>query len=402
MSITASRGVALYVGALLGPGLLVLPGLAAAQAGPASIIAWIGLLLLSGLIAIVFATLGVTRPSAGGVAEYARLGLGDRAARAVRWLFLAGITTGAPLACYMGAGYLGGTRITTAIASAVLLLVVLAVTRHGVRTSTTMQLVLVGLLLAVILLAVAGAAPHSRAANWTPFTPHGWSSIGPAATVLMFSFVGWEAIASLTGRFTNPRRDLPRVIAVAFAITTTIYLALAYVTVAALGDTAGTATPIAALLELGIGAAGPAVAAVSAVILTLGTVNAYLTGGMQMVARPNRFTIAILVTEAALLTLLGTGTISTTVAVTVPTACFLLVYLLCMLSAIRSLPGLTRPVAAVVAVAVTVVLSFGGYAVVPALLVTVAAFALPLRPMSALSNEVPVAESVDAATRLTP
>jgi amino acid efflux transporter len=254
------------------------------------------------------------------------------------------------------------------------------VTRHGVRTSTTMQLVLVGVLLAVILLAAGGAAPHSRTANWTPFAPHGWRSIGPAATVLMFSFVGWEAIASLTGRFANPRRDLPRVIGVAFAITTTIYLALAYVTVAALGDTAGTATPIAALLELGIGAAGPAVAAVSAVILTLGTTNAYLTGGMHMVARPNRFTAAILLTEAALLALLGTGTISTTVAVTVPTACFLLVYLLCMISAIRALPGWTRPTAAVVAVAVVVVLAFGGLAAVPAVLVAVAGFALRLPP----------------------
>jgi len=38
------RGDALYIGALLGPGLLLLPGLAAAQAGPASLLAWVALL----------------------------------------------------------------------------------------------------------------------------------------------------------------------------------------------------------------------------------------------------------------------------------------------------------------------------------------------------------------------
>src|SRR6266487_4997000 len=57
-SLTTARGAALYTGALLGPGLLLLPGLAAAQAGPASILAWLALLGLSGLFAAVFSALG--------------------------------------------------------------------------------------------------------------------------------------------------------------------------------------------------------------------------------------------------------------------------------------------------------------------------------------------------------
>ena len=39
-----------------------------------------------------------------------------------------------------------------------------------------------------------------RPANWTPFAPHGWLSVGRAAATLMLSFVGWEAVAPLTGR----------------------------------------------------------------------------------------------------------------------------------------------------------------------------------------------------------
>ena len=77
--LTTARGAALYIGALLGPGLLLLPGLAAAEAGPASVLAWAGLLVLSGLFAVVFAALGRGFPSAGGVIGYVRAGLGARA-----------------------------------------------------------------------------------------------------------------------------------------------------------------------------------------------------------------------------------------------------------------------------------------------------------------------------------
>ncbi|MDQ6851932.1 MAG: amino acid transporter, partial [Actinomycetota bacterium] len=73
------RATALYIGALLGPGLLLLPGLAASLAGPASVLAWLGLLAVSGLLAWVFSSLGARFPGRGGAAGYAAAGLGDRA-----------------------------------------------------------------------------------------------------------------------------------------------------------------------------------------------------------------------------------------------------------------------------------------------------------------------------------
>ena len=88
--LTTARGAALYIGALLGPGLLLLPGLAAAEAGPASVLAWAGLLVLSGLFAVVFGSLGRGFPSAGGVIGYVRAGLGTRASAVAGWSFLAG------------------------------------------------------------------------------------------------------------------------------------------------------------------------------------------------------------------------------------------------------------------------------------------------------------------------
>jgi len=403
MAISTTRGIALYVGALLGPGLLVLPGLAAAAAGPASILAWIGLLILSGLVAVVFARFGVSHPSGAGVAGYARLGLGAWAGRAVGWCFLAGIIAGAPIVCYLGAGYLasllGAGRGLTAVAGGAMLAVVVAVTLRGVRTSTTVQLVLIGVLVLVIAVAVVGAAPSSRAANWVPFAPHGWSAIGSAATVLMLSFVGWEAIAPLTDRFADPGRQLPRVIGAAFAITIVVYLALAAVTVAALGPAAGTSVPMAELLSRAIGGSGDAVAAAAAVLLTVATVNAYLTGGASLArtltARPGPdfprwFLAAIVVSGVAGSALLGTGALSVTAGLSVPSACFLVVYLGCVASAYRVLPGAVRVAAVVAAVAIVVVLGYAGWAtLLPALVV--AASAVPSRrpPASATNSPTP-------------
>ena len=70
------------------------------------------------------------------------------------------------------------------------------------------------------------ATPSCRtfAGNWAPFAPHGWLSVGSAAATLMFSFVGWEAVAPLTTRFADPCRQLPRVVAIALAVTTVLYL----------------------------------------------------------------------------------------------------------------------------------------------------------------------------------
>jgi amino acid efflux transporter len=64
--LSVPRGAALYIGALLGPGLLLLPGLAAAQAGPASVLAWAALITVSAMLAAVFTALGRQVPRAGG------------------------------------------------------------------------------------------------------------------------------------------------------------------------------------------------------------------------------------------------------------------------------------------------------------------------------------------------
>jgi amino acid efflux transporter len=398
--LSVPRGASLYVGALLGPGLLLLPGLAAAQAGPASIVAWLALIGLSALLAVVFTALGRAVPAGGGVAGYAAAGLGRRAGSAAGWCFLAGVVCGAPIVCLIGASYVtdlagGGPLLRAAVAGA-LLLAVLGLAAAGVRASSAAQLGLVGLLIVVVVVAVIGSAPAARAANWAPFAPHGALAVGRAAATLMLSFAGWEAVAPLTARFARPDRELPRVTGIAFAVTTALYLGLAVATIACPGRGGGTDVPLARLLELAIGPAGRAAAAVAALVLTLGATNAYLTGATEMVIRlaagraarqpaqpgpagqPRRGLLAVIGAAGLLLIgLYAAHLVSTAALVALPTTMFLCVYLACMASASRVLAGPARVAAVPAFAAVAAMLAFCGWALIAAAAVALTAAIAP-------------------------
>jgi len=77
-TIGLGSAVALYSGAVLGTGVLVLPAVAAETAGPASVIAWAGLSLLSLPLALTFAALGRRQPVAGGFTAYIVRAFGRR------------------------------------------------------------------------------------------------------------------------------------------------------------------------------------------------------------------------------------------------------------------------------------------------------------------------------------
>ncbi|MET9232113.1 APC family permease [Lentzea sp. NPDC003310] len=382
--LTVSRGSAMYVGALLGPGLLMLPGLTAAVAGPASVLTWAGLLVLSALLGWVFAALGIRLPSATGVRGYVELGLGRRAAAATSWTFLAGIVAGTPIVCLIGGGYVaelsGGGRLAACLIAVVAVPAVLVITSRGLRTSSAVQFGLVVLLLVVVAISVAGGVFAADARHWTPFAPHGWTAVGTAAAPLMLSFVGWEAAAPLTARLADPRRQLPRIVATTLVVTSLLYLALAAVTIAALGPDAGSSTPVAKLLVLAVGPAGVVLAAVSAVVLTLGTINAYVSGAgtlaRSLVAAddeadtpPRWLNVAVLVSAGVLISLYGIGLLELESLVAVPSAMFLVVYLGCTAAAWRLLPGGVRVAAAAAFVIVLVILAFTAAAALPAVAV---------------------------------
>src|SRR5919198_4258736 len=233
--LSVPRGAALYIGALIGPGLLLVPALAAEAAGPASVLAWALLLVLSAPLAITFAALGVRHPVAGGVSAYVRAAFGETAAAVTGVWFLTAVVFGGPAVALIGGYYVAdltdsGTAVAVAVALAMYGCVLIA-NIVGLRVSSGFQLALSAVLVGVVAVAVAVALPTHATDNWTPFAPHGWWAVGTAANILIWLFIGWEAMAQLAGDFRDPGRELPRAMALAFGVITALYAGLAVATI---------------------------------------------------------------------------------------------------------------------------------------------------------------------------
>jgi amino acid efflux transporter len=286
-SLGVLRGGALYVGALIGPGLLLVPALAARAAGAASIVAWAALLVLSAPLAITFGALGVRHPVAGGVSAYVREGLGAAAAAVTGVWFLTAVLLGAPAVSLIGGYYVadltGSGTVVAALVGLGMFGTVLSANVFGLRVSSGFQLVLSSVLIVVMAVAITVALPAHAGDNWTPFAPHGWWAVGTAANILVWLFVGWEAVAQLAGDFRRPATDLPRAMGLAFGVVTVLYVGLALATI---GVTVGTDSrvPLADLVSVGFGRAGRDATAVLAVALTMGTMNVYLAGAAKLSA----------------------------------------------------------------------------------------------------------------------
>lgn len=290
--LTVAQGAAMSVGAVLGTGVIAVPALAAEVAGPASLLAWLCLVLVSAPLAATFAALGARHPDAGGVSTYARLAFGERAATVVGWCFFFAVPPGATASALFAGSYVadavGGGRVAQVGAAVVLLALVASTNRAGLRASGRVQCLLAGTLLLLVFGAVAVSAPMADPANLEPFAPNGWTAIGPAAALLVWSFAGWEAITHLAQEFGKPQRDLPRAVGCAVVVVAVLYLSVAFATVAVLGPDADREAPLGELLARALGGDLKVFAAVAAVLLTAGSMNAYFAGGAKLGAALSR------------------------------------------------------------------------------------------------------------------
>jgi len=275
------QGTALYIASVLGTGLLVLPGLAAEVAGPASIVAVLAVLGLSVPLAGTFAVLASRYPDPGGVASYVRRALGDTAARMTGYWFMFGVCAGAPVVAVLGAEYVtavaGIDHAMVPVIAAAIFVPPFAVNAFGVRVAGGIQFVLTALLLAVVVTVVALAAPAVEAPNFTPFLSHGWAGVGTAISLFVWAFAGWEVGTHISGEFRDPRRAIPLATAIALVVTGACYLVLQIVTVGALGGAAGEGqVPLLELARLGSPDLGAPAVGIVAAIVALGVMNAYL------------------------------------------------------------------------------------------------------------------------------
>jgi len=302
---------------------------------------------------------------------------------------------GAPAVALAGGFYvaelLGTGRDGAVVAAAGMMAVVAAANAVGLHVTARFQLALAGLLAALLLVAVVTALPESRSENWTPFAPHGWGAVGTAASLLMLSFIGWEAVSHLAGELRDPVRQLPRAIFFALGVVVVLYLGLAIATVGVLGTEAPSNVPLADLMGAGLGEAGRTGTAALAAALTMGTMNAYVAAAVKLsgalaeegsapasFARPGRALVLFAVVAGLLLAALAADVLSLEGLIKATSAAFVAVYVTSTAAGIRLLAGVGRRLAAVSFAAVVIVFAFfGPYLLVPAV---VAALVLARRP----------------------
>lgn len=367
-TLTMPQGAALTIGAVLGTGVISLPGLAAKIAGPASLLSWLLLVVASVPLAATFGALGARFPDAGGVASYVRRAFGARAGAMVGWCFFLAVPVGAPAASMMAGHYVaaafGGGRATVVGTAAALVAGVAGMNAFGVRLSGRVQLGLAAVLAGMIVVTVVIAAPHASPAAVGPVAPHGWPAALTAAGALVWAFAGWEAVAPLAAEYRNPPRDIPAATAIAVAVVGVLYLALAATTIFVLGPRAAdTVAPLSDLMALAVGDAARPATALVALLLTIGAMNAYFSGaaklgsalgrdgalpswlahGSQAGEVPRRS--LLVVTLLAILTVLAAGVLDLDfdVWMVLATGSFAVVYVLGTAAAVKLFPpGWTR------------------------------------------------------------
>ena len=281
--ITVRHAVAIYVSSVLGAGILVIPGLAARAAGPASLLAWAFLALASYPFAFTFSSLSARKPQSGGIYSFAKEAFGGGASTMTAWLFVAWVVLGAPAITLAAGTYLAyafpisGPGVF-AVAAGILALAY-GINLRGIRLSGRVQVAVVVVMVAVIALAVAASVPEVRAGNFVPFLPDGAASVGVASALVVWSFLGYENVSNIAEEFKDPRRDFGRSVTISVALIGVLYVAVAATVVGSGAYTAGGGvTPFAEMMSNVFGSYGGVAVSVLAVLIIFSTVNAYTAG----------------------------------------------------------------------------------------------------------------------------
>jgi amino acid efflux transporter len=287
-TITLRHAVALYVSSVLGSGVLVLPGLAARLAGPASLLAWAVLSVASYPFAYTFASLSARAPVSGGVYVFAKEAFGPHAAAATGWLFGLWYIAGAPAVTLIAASYLAYAfplgRLEIHLIAFGVILVPYLINLRGIVVSNRVQLGIVAAIVGLLVLAVAFSLRFVKAENFTPFLPHGLLPVGTAAALIFWSYLGYENVSNVAEEFKDPKRDFHRSVLLSVISIGFLYLSVAVVTVGTRAYAeGGSVAPFAAMFSNVLGVYGAVGTAILAVVIIFGTVNAY-TAGMSRVA----------------------------------------------------------------------------------------------------------------------
>lgn len=286
-TITLRHAIALYVSSVLGSGVLVLPGLAAQIAGPASLIAWIILSLASYPFAFTFGSLSARNPESGGIYSFAKESFGPHLSSVSAWLIALWYITGAPAATLIASSYISYAfplnREGLYIFSFTVIFLGFIINYRGIKFSSNIQIAVVLLIVLLLTCAILLSAGKVHAGNFHPVFPHGIRPVGTVAALIFWSYLGYENVSNVAEEFRNPERDFHRSILGSVILIGFLYIAMAFVTVGTLAyKTGSSVAPFAAIFSNVFGSYGAIATSLIAVFIIFGTVNVY-TAGMSRV-----------------------------------------------------------------------------------------------------------------------
>lgn len=282
--------ISLGINGVIGTGIFLLPGIAAGIMGPASILTLLFAALLSFLIALCFAEVGSQFRGTGGAYLYALRTFGDGPGFFVGWMVLV-VTVTAWAAMVNGlatatASYLpvlaeGFWRGFAILAFMALLTAInLRGAKIGARVSVFFS---VAKLLPLFLFVVVGLF-HLKSANFTPFAPHGYGPRFFEATLLiLYAFVGFEALVVPAGEMSNPRRAVPIALISVLVLVCLVYVGVMAVATGTLSGLAGHSNPVVASAETFMGSWGAAIIGGGIIVSMIGINSAQALVGPRRV-----------------------------------------------------------------------------------------------------------------------
>lgn len=255
---------ALGIGAMIGTGIFVVTGQAAAEhAGPAVLISFLLAAICSGFTALCYCEFSTLIPISGSSYSYAYATLGELLAWFIGWnmvleygisasavaaswtgyftslldqanLHLPANLTEAPLA--FADGHMVATGHLLNLPAVAIVLALTALCYVGIRESSGMNLLMVALKIGLIIVVVIAGYRYVVPANWHPFVPapvadgkYGWGGVLRGAAMVFFAYIGFETTSTVAQECKNPQRDLSFGTLVSLGVCTVLYLAMAAV-----------------------------------------------------------------------------------------------------------------------------------------------------------------------------
>ncbi|WP_150046073.1 amino acid permease [Methylomonas rhizoryzae] len=241
----------LGVGAIIGAGIFVLTGIAAAKyAGPAITLSFVLAGVACALAALCYSELASMMPVSGSAYSYAYATLGELMAWIIGWDLVLEYALASSTVAIGWAGYLNsflqalGWQLPPYLSTAyladpaagfvnlpavVIVLLLTGLLIVGIRQSAVFNFFMVLIKLAVILGFIVAGSGHIQTANWADFTPFGFGGVLTGAGVIFFAYIGFDAVSTAAQEAVDPQRDVPFGIIVSLALCTVLYIVVAAV-----------------------------------------------------------------------------------------------------------------------------------------------------------------------------